>query len=380
MSKAVREQLIQINLEKIKEAVKNNRAVFIERQENRKTLYNYSLTTQDIMKGVCPYCEDFREIEIIRKMEKSMIRGREIASEAEFSLCTACGKEFASMQQMDTTLTNGYNLYRELENIIFPAKIIAIRQKYGASQKAFAKILDLGELTINSFEQGSLPSKSVSNLMRLMEKPGNFTELFEKNRSKLSSFQVKKIESKLSEQSVPLYSIDLDSMIEVKEKYTGYNRPDWEKYIALLQLILNAAGKKLYKMALLKIAFYADFASFKHNVRSLTGWPYVAIDHGPVPEEWKTILHHAEETENLVSEPDESEMGDLFYLPADFAYQKASSCFSDDELELIKDVTDKLKDKSATELRDMTHKEDAWLKTYHAEKIEYRHAESLKLF
>ena len=47
------------------------------------------------MKGVCPYCEDFREIEIIRKMEKSMIRGREIASDAEFSLCTACGKDIS---------------------------------------------------------------------------------------------------------------------------------------------------------------------------------------------------------------------------------------------------------------------------------------------
>ena len=52
MSKAVREQLIQINLEKIKEAVKNNRAVFIERQENRKTLYDYSLTTLDVCRVI----------------------------------------------------------------------------------------------------------------------------------------------------------------------------------------------------------------------------------------------------------------------------------------------------------------------------------------
>jgi putative zinc finger/helix-turn-helix YgiT family protein len=304
----------------------------------------------------------------------------EIESEAEYSVCTVCGKDFATMDQMDITLTNGYNLYRKLENIISPSEIIAIREKYDASQKAFAKILDLGELTINSYEQGSLPSKSVSNLILLMDKPENFTELFEKNKHKLSLFQIKKIENSLSEQSVPLYQVDLDLMVEVQEKYTGYTRPDWEKYIALLQLILYSAREKLYKMALLKIAFYADFASFKNNVHSLTGWPYAAIDHGPVPEEWKTILYSAEEEKNLVSEPDEFEMGDLFYLPDNFDYQKTSAFFTENELELIIDVTGKLKNKSASELRELTHLEDAWIETAHASKIDYKHAVTLKMF
>lgn len=332
------------------------------------------------MKGMCPICEDYRDIQIIRCEEEATIRGRKIIAEVEYSLCSYCKNEFSTADQMDLTLTNGYNEYRKLENIIFPKEIVSIREKYGASQKAFAKILDLGELTINSYEQGSLTSKSISNLIQLMNKPVNFTELFEKNKHKLSLFQIRKIESSLSEQSVPLYHIDLDLMVEVKEKYTGYNRPDWEKYIALLQLILYSAQEKLYKMALLKIAFYADFASFKNNVRSLTGWPYAAIDHGPVPEEWKTILHSAEEENNLVSEPDEFEMGDLFYLPDNFDYQKTSASFSENELELIKEVTGKLKDKSASELRELTHLEDAWIETAHASKIDYKYAATLKMF
>lgn len=332
------------------------------------------------MKGICPHCEELREIKIIKKIEKNVIRGFEIESEAEYSLCTECGKDFATMDQMDITLTNGYNMYRKLENIIFPADIIAIREKYSTSQKAFAKILDLGELTINSYEQGSLTSKSVSNFIRLMEKPENFTELFEQNKHKLSPHQIKKIENSLSEQSVPLYQIDLDSMVEVKEKYTGYNRPDWEKYIALLQLIIHASQKKIYKMALLKIAFYTDFTSFKRNVRSLTGWPYAAIPHGPVPEEWKTILHTAEESKKLISEPDDIEMGDLFYLPDNFDYQAVLAYFTETELALIREVTDKLKDKSATDLRELTHKEDAWIKTAHASRIDYSHANTLILF
>ena len=85
------------------------------------------------MKSTCPYCEEFCEIEIVKKMEKNIIHGIEIESEAEFSLCTVCGKDFATMDQMGFTLTNGYNEYRKLENIIFPEEIISIREKYGAS-------------------------------------------------------------------------------------------------------------------------------------------------------------------------------------------------------------------------------------------------------
>jgi putative zinc finger/helix-turn-helix YgiT family protein len=155
------------------------------------------------MKSTCPYCEEFRAIEIVKKMEKNIIHGIEIESEAEFSLCTVCGKDFATMDQMDFTLTNGYNEYRKLENIIFPEEIISIREKYGASQKTFAKILDLKELAFKCYEQGTLTSKAVNDLIRLMELPEKFTEMFEKNKYKLSSSQIKRIENTLTKQSMP---------------------------------------------------------------------------------------------------------------------------------------------------------------------------------
>jgi putative zinc finger/helix-turn-helix YgiT family protein len=156
------------------------------------------------MPGICPICEDKREIKIVKKSEKSNIRGRTIKADSIYSVCTHCGNEFSSPGQMDTSLTNAYNEYRKLEKVIFPDEIVRIRKKYGASQKAFAKILDLGELAINSLELGSLPPQSMSDLIRLMDKPGNFSRLFYKNKKHLSLTQVKKIESCLEKQSVPL--------------------------------------------------------------------------------------------------------------------------------------------------------------------------------
>ena len=151
------------------------------------------------MKGICPICEDFRDIEVISKSEITKVKGIEVETFAHYSICTDCNNEFYTSEQMDETLTNAFNEYRKIENIIFPGDIINIREKYGVSQKAFAKILDLGELTINSFEQGSLPSKSISNLIKFMEKKDNFIDLFQRNRHKLTKLQITKIEYKLSE-------------------------------------------------------------------------------------------------------------------------------------------------------------------------------------
>ena len=331
------------------------------------------------MEGFCPNCEKKTDLTLKIENEIYKIKDKEISVDTEFYFCSECGEDFATADQMQSALDNGYNKYRELEGIIFPDEIIKIRKKYDASQKAFAKILNLGELTINSYEQGSLVAKSISDFIKLMDHPENFIELFEKNKSKLTDYQVKKIKAAISEQHVPCYK-NLDQVMEVKEEYTGYNRPDPEKYYAMLQLILYYAGKEIYKTALIKIAFYIDFTYYKQNDKSVTGWPYVAINLGPVPDEWKTIFNQAELCGYLKSHPDFEEHGDLFAIPDDFKIKKCRSAFSESELEIIKIVTNKLKDKTSKELKDLTHEEDAWKNTEHASRIEYNHAKTLKIF
>lgn len=332
------------------------------------------------MKGFCPHCQKEIEVTLRQTTENYSIKGHNILVNVEYFICNNCNEDFSTPGQMDKCLNEGFNKYRQIENIIFPDEIIKIREKYGASQKAFAKILALGELTINSYEQGSLPSKSVSNLIKLMEKIENFTELFEKNKHQLSKRQIQKIESTLSHEQVVCCHIDPDSMIEVHEKYTGYGRPDWEKLILVWQLILSFAQKKLYKMVILKISFYIDFAFYKHNIRSITGWPYARLPFGPVPDEWKMLINVAIEENKLTYEPDEAETGDLFLLPESFQLDTVQNSFSDSEIEMIKTVTKALKEKSATELKELTHEEEAWIKTQHAAKIDYALALKLKLF
>lgn len=148
--------------------------------------------------GVCPSCEAVRNIRIEHKKELTKIRKEEVEIDSVFSVCSSCGKSFVTLPQMEENLKKARDAYRQNHAIISPEEIIALRAKYDISQKAFAKILDIGELTINEYEQGVLPSGAHNSLLQLVKKTENFISLFEKNKSHLSERQIKKLETALA--------------------------------------------------------------------------------------------------------------------------------------------------------------------------------------
>ncbi len=334
--------------------------------------------------GFCPICEQDRAIRTVTRIEETVVKGIGVQAEAEFSMCSFCNEEFATADQMDRSLANAYSAYRKEVDLVSPEEIVGIRKKYNVSQKAFAKMLDLGDLTINGYEQGSLPSRSVSNLIRLAKDAKNFATLFEKNKHRLTPPQLRKIEGKLGrlnktrDQVLYVIGKDLDGDLEVHESYSGYATPDWEKLVAMMQLILILSGRQLYKMALLKLVFYADFASFKYRTVSISGWPYARLPYGPVPDDFKAILAVAEGSGALASAPDDMQIGELYSLPTPFDPDQCLRGFATDEQNVIREVVEKLADKSATELSDLSHDEDAWIKTESTGRISYELARSLK--
>lgn len=99
-------------------------------------------------------------------------------------------------QMMDENLLTARETYELLEDSVSPAKIIAIRESYNASQKAFGLILGMGELTINSYEHGkSIPMSSNRLLLHLSENPLIFFEMYERNKNKIGAIQRERIES-----------------------------------------------------------------------------------------------------------------------------------------------------------------------------------------
>lgn len=149
-----------------------------------------------MIKISCPYCESIHEVRKIKRTESIVFKGKKVSYKAVHYECTNCHEIFDSAQMMDENLLAAREAYELLEDSVSPAKIISIRESYNASQKAFGLILGMGELTINSYEQGkSIPMSSNRLLLHLSENPLIFFEMYERNKSKIGAIQRERIEA-----------------------------------------------------------------------------------------------------------------------------------------------------------------------------------------
>ena len=147
-----------------------------------------------IKKMSCPDCEKEVKVSEIQKETNVVINGKNVSFLAPMYKCSICGAEFQTMEQLEESLKLGKAAAEKKEDDLTPEKIISIREKYNASQKAFAIILGMGELTINKYEQGEKPSSSNRMLLLLSEDPACFYKMYEINKYKIGALQKEKIE------------------------------------------------------------------------------------------------------------------------------------------------------------------------------------------
>lgn len=143
----------------------------------------------------CPKCEADREMDLVRSTEKVTIKGKEVHFEAEFSRCTVCGTEIEEPDQLDRNLDAAREMYDRLYATPSPAELVALRESYGASQKAFSLLLGFGESTMNSYEQGNIPDSANRLLLRLAQDPVVFKKIYEQNKDKIGMLQRKRVEA-----------------------------------------------------------------------------------------------------------------------------------------------------------------------------------------
>ena len=144
----------------------------------------------------CTECHADREFNLIHEMDTVPFRGKDVPYEAEFFRCSVCGNEFETMAQMDANLDAAREAYDRLFATPSPVELIALREKYGASQKAFGLLLGLGEATMNTYEKGiSIPNSSNRLLLSIANDPHAFQLMYEKNKHKIGDLQRTRIEA-----------------------------------------------------------------------------------------------------------------------------------------------------------------------------------------
>lgn len=148
--------------------------------------------------NVCPYCESKEIVSVISKNETHVIRGKEITTQIEALKCDRCGEEFSTLPIEEKNLRAFREQYRQSESYIHPDDIVQIRSKYGTSQKTLARILEFGELTINRYEQGALPSPIHNKILTMIKKNAFvFEEFYRSSKNKFSKFQKRKVDERL---------------------------------------------------------------------------------------------------------------------------------------------------------------------------------------
>lgn len=150
------------------------------------------------------YCEkcditlDKEQTRVETRAQSGKVRGEKITVEMPVRLCQICGTEINDIALDNAMMIAIYDVYRRNHNIIFSAEIVALREKYGLSQKNLALLLGLGEVTVHRYETGALADEAPSKLLRLMENPANLRKMLDESGDKISEFARAKVENRLA--------------------------------------------------------------------------------------------------------------------------------------------------------------------------------------
>ena len=208
----------------------------------------------------CPNCEAIRDVELIEREERVTIKGREVAFTAHLYRCQTCGEEFEAPGQLDRNLNAAREAYARLYQTLSPDELVALRAKYGASQKAFGRILGFGELTMNSYEKGAIPDSPNRLLLKIAENPVCFKAMYDQNKTRIGATQRQRIESSEGYASVLAWS----GLEAISSSLTTIQRSK-----------IEACAHTYSRSILQQIIKYVDAASFRDYSRLMfeTSWP-----------------------------------------------------------------------------------------------------------
>lgn len=147
--------------------------------------------------GECPICEDVKKLSYGSRVENLKINKQNIHVKTKVYRCEEGKHYFYDPADEENKFQEAYRKYRELNALLQPEEIKAIREKYGLSQRALARFLGWGEITVQRYETGALQSNAHNFLLLLLEETTNFERLYEMRKTLLGAKDIRKINKHL---------------------------------------------------------------------------------------------------------------------------------------------------------------------------------------
>ncbi|NLG57636.1 MAG: type II toxin-antitoxin system MqsA family antitoxin [Clostridiales bacterium] len=146
----------------------------------------------------CYECDNEKDFHFNESMRAFNVKGEKYDIKAQVAVCDHCGEEVYDPDLDPIYQEQAFDLYRKAHRLLSPGEITAIREKYGLAIDRFSELIGMGKKTLWRYENGYIPDKVYSNLIRFLENPDNFRNIFEAEKAMLRVDEVEKVKSALT--------------------------------------------------------------------------------------------------------------------------------------------------------------------------------------
>ncbi len=298
----------------------------------------------------------------------------------QYYLCEDSGERFEDDHLMDLNLNQVYDQYRVKNNIPFAEEIRNIRKQYGLSGTKMSLVLGFGVNQYREYEKGDIPSLSNARLIQLVANPEEFIKLVQLT----DQLDERERERCLSNARLLLLrdeakKVDIEQHLWGNlqaDAFTGFRKPDLHRFFAVLHFFAEKTTP--WKVKMNKLLFYADFLHFKRHGHSITGARYIAIQMGPVPDNFDGLFNEAR-LQGYISIKYQTfgngNVGEQFFA----GKEKAEDLLNEEEWSTLKKVYEAFSDADTAQMIGITHHEKGWLENEQENRlIDYRYGFELK--
>ncbi len=151
------------------------------------------------IKEECPICGIEKNIIYGEIKEVLKVRGEDIEVTTRVHYCPDGDHSFYSIDDEEDKFQLAYTEYRKRKGLLQPQEIKQIREKYGLSQRSFARLLGWGEITIHRYESGAIQDDVHNDLLLIIRELENFKKYFTTKRNSIEPYLARKVEKKIVE-------------------------------------------------------------------------------------------------------------------------------------------------------------------------------------
>lgn len=329
---------------------------------------------------LCLICMEEHEVLIITQKDTEEFKKEEVTFEAKYEYCNRAEELLETEEMIKANSLAMKDAYRKKVGLLTSEEIVAIRQKYGVSQKDFSDILDWGRATIYRYENHQVQDRAHDDILRKIDAdPKWFMQMLNRAEDKISNKAFNKYCKIAKEEFNNMRNQYIDDIICASyvdfesDVITGGVELNLNKVVEVINYFALEV-EHLHKVKLMKMLWYADVLNYKKTGKSMMGLVYRALPMGAVPVEYEQII----QLDNVKYETIQYPSGDIgykFYPSEGLEFNELTNS----DIQVLNTLTSEVGNLNTEEIIKKMHSEDAYKETDLYDIIPYSYAEKLSI-